>query len=98
MGLFSGLFDVDPEKIGQVVDGATIQHVDALAERVKEKGIRMALITVPAAAAQNAANSAVGAGLRAILNFAPTRVSVPADVRLHDADVTLDLHHLAYFL
>ncbi len=94
----SGLFDIDPEKIGQLVDGVTIEHVDALAERVREKGIRMALITVPAAVAQNAANSAVSAGVRAILNFAPTRVSVPSDVRLHDADVTLDLHHLAYFL
>jgi len=94
----SGLFDVDLEKIGQLVDGATIEHVDALPERVKQKGIRMALITVPAAAAQNAANSAVSAGVRAILNFAPARVSLPANVRLHDADVTLDLHHLAYFL
>ena len=94
----AGLFDIDPAKISQTVDDIAIEHVDALPGRVKEKSIRMALITVPAQAVQEATNSAVRAGVRAILNFAPARVSVPAHVRLHDADVTLDLHHLAYFL
>ncbi|MDP2857574.1 MAG: redox-sensing transcriptional repressor Rex [Bacillota bacterium] len=96
--LLAGLFDVDPSKIGQMVDGTAIEHLDALQDAVKEGGVRMALITVPAQAAQEAVNAAVRAGIRAILNFAPKSVSVPENVRLHNADVTLDLHHLAYFL
>lgn len=96
--LLAGLFDVDPSKIGQTVDGTAIEHLDALQDAVKESGVRMALITVPAQAAQEAVNASVRAGIRAILNFAPKSVSVPENVRLHNADVTLDLHHLAYFL
>jgi redox-sensing transcriptional repressor len=96
--LLSGLFDIDPAKVGQTVDGLAIEHMDDLVDSVKKGSVRMALITVPARAAQDAVDAAVRAGIRAILNFAPMSVSAPANVTLHNADVTLDLHCLAYFL
>ncbi len=92
------LFDNDPEKIGTDVEGIPIYDVRELAARVKELGIQVMMVAVPAAAAQEVTNLCLEAGIKAILNFAPTKLEAPEDVRIHSTDVTLELQQLAYYL
>jgi redox-sensing transcriptional repressor len=94
----TAIFDVDPEKIGQKVGNLTIQHIDELEQTVKEQGIRIGMITVPAPYAQGVADRLVQAGVKGILNFAPVSLLVPPDVHLRNADVTTELQTLAYYI
>ncbi|MBE3575099.1 MAG: redox-sensing transcriptional repressor Rex, partial [Firmicutes bacterium] len=91
------LFDNDPAKIGQDVEGIPIYPVDELAQKIRELDIKIVVIAVPAAAAQQVADTAVRAGVKTILNFAPARLVVPEDVRVHTSDVTLELQSLAFY-
>lgn len=92
------LFDVDPAKVGVTVEGVGVDHLDALADRVRERKVRLAVVSVPAAEAQLVTDRAVAAGVRAILDFAPVKLRVPPHVRVHYADVSLELHQLAFYL
>lgn len=91
------IFDVNPNKIGKDIEGVPIYSVDELAEKIRELDIKMAIIAVPASAAQDVADTAVAAGVKTILNFAPARLQVPEDVRVHSSDVTLELQSLAFY-
>lgn len=92
------IFDADPMKVGKKIANLIIQPLEELAQAVKEKDIRIGIIAVPADAAQSVADHLVDAGVAGILNFAPTNLRVPEWVRVHDADVTMELHSLAYYL
>lgn len=92
------LFDNDPKKIGQKVEAVEVTPLSKFEEVVKEMNIRMAIITVPAEHAQEIVDMAVAAGIKAILNFAPTKVVVPQGVRVASADLSLELQRLAYYL
>lgn len=94
----TAIFDADPKKVGNKIANLTIQPLDELTEVVKEKNIRIGIIAVPADAAQKVADLLVHAGVVGILNFAPTNLRVPEGTRVHDADVTMELHSLAYYL
>ncbi|MEJ8544824.1 redox-sensing transcriptional repressor Rex [Brevibacillus borstelensis] len=94
----AAIFDNDPAKCGKVLAGITIQPLEELKQTVKEQKIRLAIITVPAAAAQSVANLLFEAGIEGILNFAPTTIRADRDVRIHYADVTSSLQSLAYYL
>ncbi len=90
-------FDKDPAKVGQSVEGVPVLSVADLAGAVRRENIRMAIVTVPAAAAQEAADALVAAGVRAILNFAPVRLKVPETVTVHNIDVAIELERLSFF-
>ncbi|CAM3522889.1 redox-sensing transcriptional repressor Rex [Hydrogenibacillus schlegelii] len=92
------IFDHSPLKAGREIDGIRIQPMEELQPTVKEKDIRVGIITVPDYAAQEVADLLVEAGIEAILNFAPTIIHVPPHVRVHHADLTTELHSLAYYL
>ncbi|CAM3945903.1 redox-sensing transcriptional repressor Rex [Cohnella lubricantis] len=92
------IFDADPSKVGMVINNLVVQPVEELAQTVKEKNIAIGIITVPAAAAQKVADRFVEAGVRGILNFAPTVLRTPEDVRIHQTDFTADLLSLAYYM
>lgn len=92
------LFDSDPAKIGTRIEGVEIRPVSELSQTIKAEGVDVAVITVPAEAAQEVLDLAVEAGIKAVLNYAPVRLKVPEHVRLHSADVSLDLHQVAYHL
>lgn len=93
------LFDRAVSKIGkQSKGGVPIFHIKRLPAIVRKEGIRIAMIAVPAASVQQVANAAIGAGLRAILNFAPGTVSVPPGVKVKNVDLTVSLEGLAYHL
>ncbi len=93
-----GAFDVDPAKVGLPVGPLQIRHLDELAGAVRDEGIAMAFLTVPAAAAQAAANALVAAGVRGLLNFAPAVIHVPDGVHVEGVDFVGGLQRLAFAL
>lgn len=93
-----GAFDVDPLKVGLRVDSVPVHPMRDLGPFVKDRGIEVAILTVPAGAAQEAADAAVEAGIRGILSFAPRALTVPSHVRVHHIDVTTELQILIYYV
>jgi redox-sensing transcriptional repressor len=89
-------FDKDPEKAGKTVEGVPILDLASLPAVASREKVRMAVVTVPAAAAQEVADQLSAAGVKAILNFAPVRLKVPADVTVHCIDVAIELERLSF--
>ena len=93
-----GVFDIDPKKVGRRVGELTIQPMADLAETVTRTGSRIAMISVPADQAQQVADQAVAAGIRGILNFAPTAITTPAHVVENSVDLAIRLEQLTFQL
>lgn len=92
------LYDNDPQKIGERVGQFTIQGAARLTAEIRERGIQVAMLAVPAAEAQGVADQLVEGGIRAILVYAPTSISVPDEVRIGYIDPVLHLQHMTYHL
>lgn len=92
------VFDVDLEKINREFDGVWIYPLETLPEVAARERLEIAIVTVPAQAAQQVVDLCVQVGIRAILNFAPAKLVVPAGVHLANADVSLEMQRLAYYL
>ncbi|HEX8843603.1 MAG TPA: redox-sensing transcriptional repressor Rex [Pyrinomonadaceae bacterium] len=94
------LFDNDKAKIGRRIGKAEIMVYDVKrVERVvREKGIDVAVIAVPARAAQKVLNQLMTAGIKAVLNFAPASLKARLGVKLKTVDLTISLESLSYFL
>jgi redox-sensing transcriptional repressor len=92
------LFDNSPDKIGQKVNELEIYSMDSMVERVRQEKVKIAMLTVPASAAQEVANQLVKAGVKAILNYAPLHLSVPKDVRVQHIDPATHLQRMTYYL
>ncbi len=92
------IFDNDPQIIGRQVGSFTIQDTVDLVEKVSQAGIRVAMLTVPASAAQEVAEKLVKAGVKAILSYAPITLNLPADVHIDYIDPILKLQHMTYYL
>ncbi len=90
-------FDSDPRKCDRVVQGCRCYRIDRLSEVANEMNINVGVITVPSAEAQKVADFMVFAGIRGILNFAPVRLHMPANVYVEDIDMTTALEKTAYF-
>jgi redox-sensing transcriptional repressor len=92
------LFDNDPDKVGQKVNDLEILSMDSMVEMVRQNKIRIAMLTVPASAAQSVAEQLVKAGIKAILNYAPIHLNVPNDVRVQHIDPATHLQRMTYYL
>jgi len=92
------VFDNDPKKIGSAIGIYEVCDVRRLPEFVSQHRIRLAMIAVPAEAAQEVADLAVAAGITAILNYAPINLIVPEHVRVENIDPVLHLQHMTYYL
>ncbi len=90
-------FDTDPFKVNRVLHGVRCYPMSDLERILGEEGIRVAVLTVPGAEAQQVADRLVRAGVRGILNFAPVRLKVLPDVYVENADVAMQLEKVAYF-
>jgi redox-sensing transcriptional repressor len=95
---FVALFDADPAKIGQSVEGLEIHAADRIAPVVAATEAELALLTVPAESAQPMADALVAAGVRGILNFAPAVLRLPPSVSLVAVDLTVQLEQLAFLV
>ena len=92
------IFDMDRTKIGQKVGDLMIEDVTKLVDCVREAKIKVAMVTVPAASAQDIADKLVQAGVKAILNYAPTSVNVPGSVHVQHIDPATHLQRMTYYL
>lgn len=91
-----GIVDVDPAKVGTVLGGVRVRHIDELSQIVQSKRVNIGVITTPPGAAQDAAERLVRAGITSILNFAPVVLSVPRSVEVRKVDLAVELQILSY--
>lgn len=92
-----GLVDASPEKVGMIIDGIEVTHIDTLPELIDRLAVSVGIIATPASAAQEVADDLVAAGVRSILTFAPTVLQVPDSVPLRKVDVATELQILSYY-
>lgn len=89
-------FDADPAKVGQTIQGIRVQPLDELAATIRDKGIRLGMIVVPAERAQEAADRLVAAGVEGIVNFAPVTLALPPHVQNVGVDLAIELEQLSF--
>lgn len=92
------IFDNDKDKVGQKMGDFTIEDTANLVEKVKSADIKIAMLTIPAPAAQEIADKLVQAGVRAILNYAPINLNVPKNVKVQYIDPATHLQRMTYYL
>jgi redox-sensing transcriptional repressor len=92
------LFDADPAKVGEKVEGLPLHGVEEIPQVVADTGAELALLAVPSEAAQPVADALIAAGIRGLLNFAPVMLRVPPEVRLVSVDLTVQLEQLAFLV
>lgn len=94
----TGIYDSDPAKIGDRSGGVTIRNTDELEKDIRASKYDIAVIAVPAEDARHIVERLVKAGMKAILSFAPTQLSVPADVELRTVNMAMELEALTFAL
>jgi redox-sensing transcriptional repressor len=92
------VFDADPAKVGQVQGDLVVRAESGLDAALGAEEIDIVILAVPADAAQALVDRIVRAGVRAILNFAPTKIDVPDGVALKNVNMALELEGLSYAL
>jgi redox-sensing transcriptional repressor len=91
-------FDAEPKRRRDTRISQPILGMDELATFVREQAVKMAILTVPAAAAQAVANQLIQAGITGILNFSPIVLSVPEEVMVNNVNLAIELENLSYFI
>jgi redox-sensing transcriptional repressor len=92
----AALFDADPSRVGELINGLAVRHIDDLAAVVEAEDIAIAVIATPAAAAQPVVDELVACGVTSILNFAPCVLSVPEGVDVRKVDLAIELQILSF--
>jgi redox-sensing transcriptional repressor len=92
------VFDNNPEKIGRRLGRFEICDVAEMSQQLKEREVKVAIVAVPAGAAQAVVYQLVEGGVKAILNYAPITVTVPADVRVQYIDPVTHMQRMTYYL
>jgi redox-sensing transcriptional repressor len=92
------IFDNDRGKVGEKVGQFVVEDTAVMIERIKSSGIKIAMLTVPAASAQEVADKLVQAGVRGILNYAPISINVPNSVKVQHIDPATHLQRMTYYL
>jgi redox-sensing transcriptional repressor len=93
-----GLYDADPAKVGREIDNLPVRAIDSLAEDNRERPVDIAVIAVPASAAQHVVDQVVAAGIAGIMSFAPIQLHVPAHVTLNTVNMAMELERLSFAL
>jgi redox-sensing transcriptional repressor len=91
-----GIVDIDPKLLGKEIEGLVISPLTLIPKLVKERGIEIGILAVPAEAAQSVADSLVTAGIKGLLNFAPVVLRLPNEVKIVNVDLTIQLEQLAF--
>lgn len=91
-------FDSDPRRVGTVIRDVEVKPMDQIGDIVQERQIVMAVLAVPAKAAQAVTEQLVDVGVRCLLNFAPVTLKVPPQVYLASVDLSIEVEYLSYLL
>ena len=92
----TSVFDASPQLAGKKVASYTVQPMSDLQDTIQKNQIRLAIIAVPADNAQDVVDQLVAAGIKGILNFAPTSVNVPPNIALNAVDLSVQLEQLSF--
>jgi redox-sensing transcriptional repressor len=92
------VFDADPLRIGTDMGGLTVLPASEMIQQIREANIRIAMLTVPAAAAQAVTDNLVKSGIRSILNYAPITLVVPETVHVQYIDPIIYLQRMTYYM
>jgi len=92
----SAVFDADERKVGTSLGDCTIQSLRELESTIKKENIRLAIIAVPADVAQEVADRLVSAGIKGLLNFAPTSLNVPPEIAVNAVDLAVQLEQISF--
>lgn len=92
------LFDADPTKVGQVIDGLEVASPEAMGTIIPATGADLGVIAVPSESAQRVADALVAAGVRGVLNFAPVVLRLPPGLPVVSVDLTVQLEQLAFLV
>lgn len=92
------VYDNDRAKIGATWDDVVVRDVATLERDIGREKPDIAVLAVPYSVAQDAADHLVRAGVKAILNFTPTQLHVPADVTVRSVNMAMELEGLSYAL
>jgi redox-sensing transcriptional repressor len=90
--------DSDPEKVGTQWGDVRIRPQEELEEAIRSEKVDIAIVAVPAEAGQSVVDRVVSAGVRGILNFAPTPLQVPREVWIKDVNLVIEMEALSYAL
>ncbi len=93
----SAVVDIDSAKVGKKVGGVVVRHVDELLSIVNNDKVSIGVIATPPASAQRVAELLVAAGIKSILNFAATVLTVPSEVSVRSVDLGMELQILGYY-
>ena len=91
-------YDANAEKVGRTLEGIEVRDIDRLESDVRRERPDIAVLTVPATAAQALLDRVVKTGIKAVLNFAPTQLQAPADVAVKTVNMAMELEGLSYAL
>ena len=92
------VYDRDPKKVGTQWDSMIVRDMATIVEDIAKEEPDIAVLTTPGEEAQAVVNQLVGAGIRALLNFAPVQLQVPADVTLKNVNMAMELEGLSFAL
>jgi redox-sensing transcriptional repressor len=92
----AGLVDADRARVGNLIAGVEVRHVDELEAILSDNEVSIGVIATPASAAQDVCDRLVGAGVTSVLNFAPVVLSVPDGVDVRKVDLSIELQILAF--
>ncbi len=87
-------FDTNAKRVGTQIHGVPVYHTAQLKTLIEEKGLKIAVLTVPSTAAQGITDTLVACGIKAIWNFAPVKLKVPATVVVQQEDIAAGLAEL----
>jgi redox-sensing transcriptional repressor len=96
--MVTGLYDADPAKIGKRADGIPIKDTADLEKDIRSGIYDIVVLTIPPETAQEIVDRVVRAGIKAILNFAPVQLTVPADVTMRTVNMAMELEGLTFAL
>lgn len=91
-------FDCNPEIIGKSIGGITVEDISTLEKKLKENGVKLGIIAVPSANAQNVADTLVQGGVIGIINFAPALLDLPKKIKVIQVDIAIELARLIYYV
>ena len=91
-------YDLRPDKVGKTLEGIPVRDINHLEKDVAKEKPDIAVVTVPSENAQSVVDRAVKAGIKAILNFAPTQLQVPNDVTVKTVNMAMELEGLSFAL
>ncbi len=94
----TAVYDTDPGKIGTQWGSILVRDMSRVEADIAEVTPDIAVLAVPVGEAQDAADRLIRAGVKAILNFAPTQLQVPGDVSVRNVNMAMELEGLSFIL